>query len=320
MVLRIDNAAGGRIGIPVHPAPVHRRSTKQRPASTNPFRRIWHGISTMFYWGLRGYQEANAGDLAAAVAFNAMIALVPTFLLCLSVAGLFLRIDDVLISTIYSSLWGLPPGAASDALDAALTARRNSTWLGALSLTMFAWTGTGFVSCLARSMNRIYGVPNCGYICEKRRGFFVILAFAMLFLLALIASTVPTLFVNADLPAYFQSWTLAEGTGQLLGYGLAILAAVVLFGVLYRVVPNAGQHLLDIWPGALAAAALFVVIAQVFPIYLRLIGGSNRYGAAFGLVTLLVAWFYALAHLLLFGAYVNATYHRHRRRRRARRA
>jgi uncharacterized BrkB/YihY/UPF0761 family membrane protein len=44
-----------------------------------------------------------------------------------------------------------------------------------------------------------------------------------------------------------------------------------------------------------------------------LLGGANRYGAAFGLLTLLVAWFYLLAHVLLFGTYVNATYQRYRR-------
>jgi uncharacterized BrkB/YihY/UPF0761 family membrane protein len=41
-------------------------------------------------------------------------------------------------------------------------------------------------------------------------------------------------------------------------------------------------------------------------------GGVNRYGAAFGLLTLLLAWFAALAHILLFGCYVNVTYRRRR--------
>jgi membrane protein len=263
---------------------------------------------------LRGYQQANAGDLAAAVAFNGLVALIPTFLLCLSVAGLFFRSDEVFTSTIYASLWGLPSSAAGDSLEAVLTAKRSSSWLGALSLAGFAWTGAGFVGCLARSMNRIYGVPGCGYMCEKRRGFFVILAFATLFILALLSSTVPTLFVRTDLPVYFESWALAAGWYQALSYGVAFFATLALFGMLYRVVPNAGQHLLDIWPGTLTATTLFLVMAQVFPLYLRLLGGTNRYGAAFGLLTLLVAWFYVLAHLLLFGAYVNATHQRHRRR------
>lgn len=308
MVLRIGGIVGGRGGIPLPAGTVSRADQSSRR----------HGplgwIEATFRWMVRGYQQANAGDLAAAVAFNALVALIPTFLLCLSVAGLFFRSDEVFTSTIYASLWGLPRSAAGDSLEAVLTAKRSSSWLGALSLAGFAWTGAGFVGCLARSMNRIYGVPGCGYMCEKRRGFFVILAFAALFILALLASTVPTLFVRTELPAYFESWALAAGWYQVLGYAVAFFATVALFAMLYRVVPNAGQQLRDIWPGTLTAATLFVVMAQVFPLYLRLLGGTNRYGAAFGLLTLLVAWFYVLAHLLLFGTYVNATHQRHRRR------
>ena len=67
-------------------------------------------------------------------------------------------------------------------------------------------------------------------------------------------------------------------------------------------------------PGTATAASLFVLMAQVYPLYFRLLGGANRYGAAFGLLTLFVAWFYVLAHVLLFGTYVNATHQRRRRR------
>lgn len=308
MVLRIGGIVGGRGGIPCPAGAVARSGRRHAPKG------VFGWIDTGFHWMLRGYQQANAGDLAAAVAFNALVALIPTFLLCLSVAGLFFHSDEVFTSTIYASLWGLPRSSAGDALEAVLTARRSSSWLGALSLAGFAWTGAGFVGCLARSMNRIYGVPGCGYMCEKRRGFFVILAFAALFILALLSSTVPTLFVRTDLPVYFESWALAAGWYQVLSYAVAFFATLALFGMLYRVVPNAGQGLLDIWPGTLTAAILFLVMAQVFPLYLRVLGGANRYGAAFGMLTLLVAWFYVLAHLLLFGTYVNATHQRHRRR------
>jgi membrane protein len=317
MALRIGNAAGGRVGLAISIGQVATDASPSCPAVPARAARRGPGalVRSIFWWMVHGYQHANAGDLAAAVAFNALVALIPTFLLCLAVAGLFLRIDQVLITAIYASFWGLPPEAASDALSAVLAARRTSSWLGVLSLAGFAWTGAGFVGCLARSMNRIYGVPGCGYMCEKRRGFFVILAFAALFITALLSSTIPTFFVQQDLPAYFETWALAAGWYQVLGYIVAVVTTAALFAMLYRVVPNAGQRLPDVWPGTLTAAALFVVMAQVFPLYLRALGGANRYGAVFGLISLLVAWFYVLAHVLLFGAYVNATYQRRRRRR-----
>ena len=73
-------------------------------------------------WMHRGYEHANAGDLAA-VAYNALVALIPTLLLTLSVAGLFFRLDRVFETTIYSSFWGLPDSAAGDTIKTVLTAR-----------------------------------------------------------------------------------------------------------------------------------------------------------------------------------------------------
>ena len=264
-------------------------------------------------WMIRGYQAANASDLAAAVAFNALAALVPTSLLLVSVAGLFLQSDRVLVTAIYASVWALPPAEAQDALKVVLTARQNSGWFGAASLLGFAWIGTNVVSCLARSMNRVYAVPNCGFVCERQRGFFVVVVFAALFLLASLAATVPTLFVRRDVGLYFETWSISSSRVQVVSYGVALAAALALFAVIYRVVPNAGQRLADVWPGALTAALLFVAMTQVFPLYLRVVGGGNRFGAGFGFVSLLIAWFYALAHVLLFGTHVNATYQRRRR-------
>jgi membrane protein len=302
---------GGRAGMPMSLDRL--AATRAREEAAKGWFKPHYWFADLVRWMHRGYSQANAGDLAAAVAFNALVAIIPTFLLTFSVAGVFFRNDSVLEDTILASSWGLPSGAAGDALESVVTARRTSSWLGAISLAAFAWTGAGFVGCLSRSMNRIYGVPGCGYMCEKRRGFFVIIAFAVLFMTTLLASTVPTLFLRQDLPFYFQSWSLSSGWYQALSYAVAFATAAVMFAMLYRVVPNAGQLIRDIWPGTLTAALLFVLMAQVFPVYLRLLGGANRYGAAFGLLTLLVAWFYVLAHVLLFGAYVNYTYLRRRR-------
>lgn len=278
---------------------------------------IWAVISHIPRWMVRGYQRANATDLASAIAFQALIAVVPMFLLLISVGGLFLRDSSVLQQAILTIVWILPSDASRDAFSAVFEARRNSGLFGALSLLGFAWVGTGFVSAMARSMNRIHGVPNAGYLKEKQRGFIVILLFALFFLIASAASIVTTFFVGnkEQLPLFFQQWDLAGGQGQILSYAIAVLAALGLFLTVYRLVPNAGQRMADVWPGALISSMLFLAVTQAFPLYFRYLGGSNQYGDALALVSLMVAAFYAIAHVILFGAYVNATWQQHRRQR-----
>jgi membrane protein len=288
-------------------------SLAQPPSTTREARRL---VSRGFSWAIRGYQRANATDLASAVAFQALVAVVPMFLLLISIAGLFLQDSRVLRQAILAIAWILPGGGASqDAFTAAFEARRNSGLFGALGLLGFAWVGTGFVSSMARSMNRIYSVPNAGFVKEKQRGFIVILLFAVFFMIAASASIVTTFFVGneAHLPLVLRQWTLTSGQSQMIAYGIAAVAAYLLFFTIYRLVPNAKQTVWDVWPGALVSALLFLLVTQAFPVYLRYVGGSNRYGLALGLVSLMVAAFYALAHVILFGAYINATWQRHRR-------
>jgi membrane protein len=262
----------------------------------------------------RGYHEVNAGDLAAAIAYHALIALVPTFLLLASIAGFFLQRRDVLETAVFAAVWALPLAEAQHALEAILQARRNSGWLGVASLISFAWVGIGFVNGLSRGINRVYGVPGRRFLHERLRSFAIVLLFAVLFLIATVAAALPSLFVGQDLGVYFETWLLATRQGQISSYLISFVAAGLLFLVLYRLLPNAGQRLADVWPGTLVAATIFLVLVQAFPIYLRLATQTNRLVAAFGIGTLLVLWFYLLAHVLLFGAYVNATHQRHRRR------
>jgi membrane protein len=268
-------------------------------------------------WMIRGYQRANAGDLAAAVAYNALVAVVPMLLLLISAGGFALKQERVLVDAVHALVWALPQDQALEAVRAVLAARRQSPWLAAVSLVGFAWVGANFVSCLGRGMNRIYGVPNRRFVHQRARDFFLVLVFAALFLFASVAATLPALFVGrGGFNVFFENAALTSGLVQIASYGLSIVAAAVLFLVIYRVLPNAGQRLRDTWPGTLTAALLLVLLLQAFPVYIRLVGGVNRYGQFFGFIPLIVAWFYLLAHVLLFGTYVNATFQQHCRQRR----
>lgn len=279
---------------------------------------LWDTVFGPIRWAYRGYVKVNASDMAAAVAFNLLVALVPMLLLLVAISGLFLQSDTVLDQARQAIERVVPGDTSDEAFTAALSARSNTGWIGLLSFVALAWVGTGFVSCLARSMNKIYGARSSGYINEKQRGFFVLIIFSLLFLVSSVASIMPTFFINRDLPEVFDRWILASGRYQVAGYAIGVASALLLFYTLYRVVPNAGQRARDVMPGTVASATLFMGVTQIFPIYIRLIGGGNRYGQILGFVSLMVASLLILAHIILFGAYVNASWQRNRRMRRRR--
>lgn len=256
------------------------------------------------HWLVRAYRAITAGHLVAIVAFNALVALVPTLLLLVALVGLALRDPTTLTAVVRAIEAGLPTPDARAAVDAVLSVRQSSGWFGLVSLLGFFWIGANFADALAHSFNQLYGVADCSYVCTRRKGFAVIVGSAGLLLLAGPTASVATWLLGASHgPA---AGGVGAALGPLLGYGTAYLSATGFFLLLYRVLPNAGQRLRDVWPGALTAAFLFVLLGQIFPLYLSLVGGANRYGAAFGLVWLLITWLAAFAYILLFGAFVNA--------------
>jgi membrane protein len=277
----------------------------------------WSRLWRIPRWMYRGYTRVNAGDLAAAVAYHALVAMVPMFFLLVGVAGLFLRNDAVMRQAIeaINTLFPTSEGAA-EAFRAALEARRNSGLISLVSLIGFAWVGTGLVSSLARGMNRIYGVPNASYVTEKQRGFVVIFLFLVFFFLAALTSILPTFLLIRDLPEVLDKLLLSTRFTQFTAYVIAFLSAALLFTVIYRIVPNVRHRMIDVLPGTAAASLLFVGLTQMFPIYIEMVGGVNRYGRLLGLISLIVAALYMLAHIMLFGAYINVTWFRYRQRRR----
>ncbi len=273
-------------------------------------------------WMIEGYRRVNAGDLAAALAFNAMMAIVPTILLMITIASFLLESEELYQKTVLTTRWLLPTGVGGDSVEAIVRARGQGGIFGLASLVGFAWVGSTFFACLGRTMNAIYGVPDPPPVQQRVRGFIVVVIFALLFLLAVITAIVPSVFLGVsrdELPFHLHESVLASAFYQALSYAVAVLTAMLLFGMLFRVVPNADQHVDDIFPGALVTATLFVLLVQVFPLYLRIARNLNGLESTFALLPLLLGWFYLLAHFMLFGAFINASYQGFRRRRAERR-
>lgn len=268
-------------------------------------------------WMVDGFRQSQANDLAAAVAYYALLAIVPTLLALISIVGLVLRTGEGYRQAVSVVLWLVPAGLTSEGVQTLPQLRERSGALGLASLVGFLWIGSTFFAALGRAMNQVYRVPERSPLHQRIRGFLAIIAFSLLFTVSIIAAILPTAVLGIDedaLPLGLERWPIFTGLYQIVSYVIALLVAIGLFAVIFRIMPNAGQVLEDVLPGALVIALAFVLLTQAFPVYLKVVSGWNVIGGAAGLLTLVLVWFYLLAHLLLFGAYINATWQRRRRR------
>ena len=127
--------------------------------------------------------------------------------------------------------------------------------------------------------------------------------YAALFTLSVLASFAANFLVAVSDRAVPFDLT---GFDPLVGWLLALGSAVVMFLAIYRVIPNTPLTLADVWPGALLAGVLFVLLSQAFPLYFRILGGSYAAYKTLGLFLMLMTWFYCLAVILVLGVELNA--------------
>lgn len=85
----------------------------------------------------------------------------------------------------------------------------------------------------------------------------------------------------------------------------------LLFGLIFKIVPNVHIRWRDVWPAAFVTAILFTIGKFVLGLYLGRESVTSPYGAA-GALVLVLLWSYYSAQILLFGAEFAQVYVRYR--------
>jgi YihY family inner membrane protein len=175
--------------------------------------------------------------------------------------------------------------------------------LGAASVIGLLWSGCWLFQTMEFVFNHFYGTPDRGYREQVLMAVAMMVLYAALFTLSVLAPVTETFLVAVSDRAVPLD---LAGFDPVIGWLLALGSAVVMFLAIYRVIPNTPLRLADVWPGALLAGVLFVLLSQVFPLYLRILGGSYAAYRTLGLFLMLTTWFYCLAVILVLGVELNA--------------
>ena len=250
------------------------------------------------------YGEDRADDHAALIAFTALFSIFPLIGALLTLLGFVVR-DPATLDVLREAISQQFPGQVADLLSFLQETREISGLLGVVSLLGFLWSGSALFGTMARAFNTFYGLSNRGFLGQRIMAFVMIFVFLILIVISVAASSLAAFLLafSAQLPFALPGRGLLEG---LIGWGVSFLAAWLLFLALYRVVPNGPLSLGRVWPGALLGAGLFLLLIQLFPLYLSFFGGGFAAYKTLGLFLLLMTWFYFLARILVLGCELNA--------------
>jgi membrane protein len=240
---------------------------------------------------LRAFGQSQASSYASALAFNALLAMFPLILGLLSIIGLSIRDPATELRFQNLIVQSFPGTAQPELLSALQGVKASAGWFGLLSIAGLIWSASGIFATMEFVFAQVFGIKQRDMVRQKLMGFVM-----MFVLVVAVALTVAANWAAGLLP-YSNSWI-----GSLLIGSIVMVALLVM---LYRFVPNRAFRLRDVLPGALLAGVLIEVLSLAFPLYARLAGGFNTYGAQFALFFLLAAWFYLLSNLILLGAVYN---------------
>ena len=247
-------------------------------------------------------------NLAAALAYNLLMAVFPLVLALFSLLGLIL---GTLNPSAYDQLRGqvihVFPAAtsASTLLDAAFTQlKRNAGVLGMIALILAFFNGSRLFILIEGCFDIIYQIRPRSFVPQNAMAFVMLLLFIILVPIMVLAAAGPALFFSV-----LQYTPLGQIPGSQVLFSLGgilggLIAAYIFFQVMYIVVPNRKISFHHSWVGAVVATLLLQAYLILFPLYVThfLTGYA---GQALGLVILLV-FFYYFAVLLFLGAEVNA--------------
>jgi membrane protein len=240
------------------------------------------------------------------VALFALLATIPALAATVAVYGLVA--DPADIPAQLDGLDRVLPHHVVDFLAGQLAreAGRSSQHLSIALVTTLAlalYSARSTIDALMTGLNYVYGVP------ETRHPFRTFLISVTVATVTLLGGVVVTALVVA-LPALLAILSVTgdlDLAATLIRWPFLVVVVVATLRTLYRHGPSPRDHAhRRYWPGALAAAALWLVISLALSVWVDRIANYESLYGAFASVLVLILWFYLSALAILLGGLVNA--------------
>ena len=251
--------------------------------------------------------KPDSAITAAAIAYFALFSLFPFILLSISIASFTLG-PLVEQQFIVQKLEFIAPALGrllGQNIDEIVRARGPVTGIALIGLI---WSASTIFYTLTQTLNSIWGKKRRRSI-WKRRGLSILFVLAFVGPALFLASFAGSLIAN--LRTYLPEQIIPIGSG--ISFVVAILLDVVLFLVLYILLPHGASTWREILPGAIGAGLLWELAKRAFLLFVSTyLSVSNLvYGSVAAIIAFL-AWAYLSGHIFLFGAFLSVSYYQHK--------
>ncbi|RPI20426.1 MAG: YihY/virulence factor BrkB family protein [Acidobacteria bacterium] len=253
--------------------------------------------------------EDDCATMAAALSYYTVFSLPPLLVLVIMVASTFVDPEDFR-GRLQQQMGSLVGAQGTEQIKVMIAQADKPGSGGALATILgvaaLIFGATGAFVQLQAALNQAWEVqpdPNRStvrnYLLKRLLSFGMVLALAFILMVSLVVSTLVSAFGNA-LAAFLPSGMSAlflEGFNQTV----SLVVFTILFGAIFKFLPDAIISWTEVWVGGFATAVLFVLGKILIGLYLGNSDPVSAYGAAASLAVVFV-WAYYSSMILLFGA------------------
>lgn len=254
----------------------------------------------------QAWLQGQAFIYAAALAFFTVFSIAPVLIIVVTVAGIVLgpkAAEGALLEQLQEVLGPQAAGVIETAL---INSQLDQAgiWPTVLGICAIVLGATTVFAQMQVSFNNIWGVapkPTKNslwlWVQARVRSFTIVLTIGLLLMLSLMLSVgLRSVMTFAEHWLFAPDWVVVT-----LEFALSLAIVTLLFGAMFKVLPDVLLDWTDVLPGALLAALLFTLGRSLIAMYLATTATASTYGAA-GSLALLLLWVNYSALIMLFGA------------------
>ncbi|MBD2355243.1 YihY/virulence factor BrkB family protein [Tolypothrix sp. FACHB-123] len=273
----------------------------------------WQAIWKLFQETFKEWSEDKASRLAAALAYYTIFSIAPLLIIVIAIVGAVFG-EEAARGEIVRQIQGLVGKTGAEFIETAIqnaNQPQTGTIASIISILVLLLGATGLFNELQDALNTIWEVkpkPGAGVnnmVRQRALSFALVLGIGFLLLVSLVISAalsaLVTFFSNL-IPGVDFIW-------QFVNFLLGFAITTVLFGLIFKVLPDVKITWGDVIIGASLTSVLFSIGRFLLGQYLGNGSFGSTYGAAGSLVVIL-AWIYYAAQILFFGAEFTQVYAR----------
>ena len=247
------------------------------------------------------FARYNISWFAAACAFFTLFSLVPIVVL----VGSLLPLTSLTEEMVFTYVADYLPDSMEELIHYIVEdVYSPNVALFSLSIVATVWSSSKAFSAIIRGMEAIYEKPR--YVNYVRRRLIGVL-YTVLFIVAILL-TVSIGVLSERLKTRVLEWIprMDAAFAFLLKFKFLILIffLTLVFMLIYKSLPDVTVPFLRQAPGAVFAAASWVLFARLFPTFIRYTSNYGTYGTL-GTFMVAMLWMYYSMYFILFGACLN---------------